>query len=615
MHQPADLEPESRDFAGSHSSSAAISAAAAPENARALQWSRTDTVTIGALLLATIATRFWRLGDPAAIVFDEKFTVSMARCYLSRLPYNATHPPLSSLLIASSIAAFGDQSISWRLPNAIFGTALVAVTYLLARLMFDSRAVAALAAIFVVCDGLFLVDSRIALWEIYYVTFAACAYLMLFRFVHSCDAPSERRALVWMGVAIGLCLASKLLIPVVTFLLVTGFVAFALVRKSRARSSLQSSTRLPAGEIASALALVGGLSGFIYLSVFIPHYWFGWWHGIGDQIAYYLGEFAAQRGLIRGSHPYASPWWSWPLMLRPIVYWFEPNFFNDPALPVAAIRALGNPLIWWGVLVAIPLAGFDAIARKDMARAFLVIGYIAYISMWIPIARYQFMYYYMPSLYLGCLALALAVVECWQGRAQSWRHAILLAPLAPALVLRDGPIAGGAIALSLAALYIAILRRDPRRAGMFASALVVGSVLVAFVYFFPVWTGLQYRTRLSTVECGCKARVSPVGNSYCGRPSESELRRVRAFTTAARFQIGVAIGSGRIEPAHAAAVALKNPGARGFQPGRSRKPASQRRIERRSRRPAYPLALAEFPARSAHLLVGASAWRCARVAD
>ena len=74
---------------------------------------------------------------------------------------------------------------AWRLPNAIAGTALVGITYALARRMFESRSAGVLAASFVLLDGVFLVDSRVAVPEIIYITLAALSYLLLFRFIQT----------------------------------------------------------------------------------------------------------------------------------------------------------------------------------------------------------------------------------------------------------------------------------------------------------------------------------------------------------------------------------------------------------------------------------------------
>jgi dolichyl-phosphate-mannose--protein O-mannosyl transferase len=362
------------------------------------------------------------------------------------------------------------------------------MTYLLGRRIFESRIAAALAASFVTCDGLFMVDSRVALWEIFYLTFAACAYLAFFTFMQTRGKSIQRRALAWMGLALGLSLSSKLLIPAVTFALVMVFVFGALLGESRTSSRTQTAGELMLN-LASALAIVGGLSALVYFAVSLPNYWFGRWQGVSDQVVRAHQEFHAQKQLVVHSHPYASRWWSWPLMLRSILYWNGESSFAAPDAPVLAIRALGNPVIWWGVMMSIPLAAIKAVARRDVALAFIVVGYAGYLAIWLPINRYQFVYYYMPSLYLGFFALASTVVECARGEPGGLEPLALLVPVISALMLGVRAPYGPGLATAMVAVYLSLHYRSPRHAGVFVSTVFVTTVLVVFIYFFPIWTG------------------------------------------------------------------------------------------------------------------------------
>jgi dolichyl-phosphate-mannose-protein mannosyltransferase len=456
------------------------------------RWLRTDSIALLLILAAAIITRFWHLAQPASEVFDERYTVSLARDYLRGLPYSTTHPPLSSLLMALSMKLFGDNPLAWRLPNAVFGVALVGVTYLLGRRMYRSRKIAIYAAAFTVCDGLFLVDSRIALWEVFYLTFAAAAYLALFCFMQNHSKRVQRRALAWMGLALGLCAASKLLIPAVAFALVMVFVWGSLVKERIASEPPGGGLDWHAviRDCASAFALIGGLSALVYFAFFLPNYWLGWWHGLADQLAYYRHEFEFQRHLARNGHPYASPWWSWPLMLRPIRYWSASNFFMDPQLPVGSIRALGNPIIWWGVVGAVALTIYKAIARRDLSSMFIAGGYAIYLGLWIPITRYQFVYYYMPSLYLGFFALAATVSEVEGNEAARWEPGLLVVVVVAGLVLGWGLLPGLVGGIAFIGTYLILRRRHPLKAGRFVALMFAFAVVAVFAYFFPIWTGV-----------------------------------------------------------------------------------------------------------------------------
>jgi dolichyl-phosphate-mannose--protein O-mannosyl transferase len=455
-------------------------------------WSRIDSIVTVALLIAAAATRFFNLGKPTAVVFDEVFPLGVAHNLLQHQPFRNTHPPLPGEVIALSIKLFGDNPWSWRVANASIGTALVAITYLLGRRMFNSRLAGAMAAGFVLCDGLFMVDSRLALWEIFYLTSAAVAYLMLFRFAQGTDPFSRRRSLMWMGVALGLGLGSKLGIPMVTMVLTIGAALLVVVGSAGGGDAAANDRRaIPYREMSSILALVGGLSGLLYLAVFWPNYWFGWWRGIGDQIVYYQAEFRFQVTAFHGNpHHYASRWWSWPLMLRPMRYYVPDEFVVSPTGAFPSIRAIGTPVLWWGALMAMVLTARRTITRRSAARAFLVAGYLLYMVMWIPIGRFQFIYYYMPALYLGFLALAAMLAECWEGATRKWEQGALLIAASPALILGLGAIIGAGAIAAIAIAYAALLRTRERDTGKMVCALYLAGALILFVYFLPLWVGL-----------------------------------------------------------------------------------------------------------------------------
>ena len=200
------------------------------EPASALPWIATDTIIISVLLIAAVVTRFWNLSHPAEIVFDEVHFVAQGRHYLHGESFLDPHPPLAKLVIALGILLFGDHPFGWRVGNATIGTALVGITYLLGRRMSGSRLVGALAGAIILCDGMYLVDSHYAVIDIVYLTLAAIAYLLFFKFVQTPDQKARQRVLPWIGLALGLCLASKLYVPGITFLLVVGFIVYVIAR-------------------------------------------------------------------------------------------------------------------------------------------------------------------------------------------------------------------------------------------------------------------------------------------------------------------------------------------------------------------------------------------------
>jgi dolichyl-phosphate-mannose--protein O-mannosyl transferase/Gpi18-like mannosyltransferase len=471
-----------------------------PETFATFPWLPIDTIMIVVLVAVAAALRFWNLSHPNELVFDEVHFVGQARHYLRGETFLDPHPPLAKVLIALGIKLFGDVPWAWRIGVATMGTILCGVTYLLGRRMFRSRLAAALAASFVLSDGFFLVDSRIAVIDIVYLTFAAISYLLMFRFIQSPNWRDRRRIMIFLGISLGLCLGSKLYVPAVTFLLVTGFIAFTLARpesaKTRAMDLGQRNLR-----VAGAVLMLGGIATVFYLTCFIPHYYLGWWGGIADLFHYYKDVMWYEKSVSTATHPYASPWWSWPLMMRPVAYW--QNFPQDGA--VATIWGAGNPLLWWGVIPAITITAVRAIERPDLTRTFIVIGYLANYLIWIPIGRILFLYHYMPSVFIGYLALGAVLADFWEGHCEFWETFAVLIAMLPALAVGLGHIAvslkpnfiaehlrpavGLPFVLLLTLIFIP-LRREPKLSGRFICITFLGCAFAIFIYYLPVWIGL-----------------------------------------------------------------------------------------------------------------------------
>ena len=544
------------------------------EPATAPAWITTDTIIISALLIVAGFTRFWHLGHPNEIVFDEVHFVAQGRHYLHGESFLDPHPPLAKLVIAAGILIFGDHPWSWRVGNATLGTALVAITYLLGRRMSGSRLVGAIAGAIILCDGMYLVDSHYAVIDIVYLTCAAVAYLLFFRFAQTPDPGARRRILPWIGLALGLCLASKFYIPAITFLLVMGFILYVLAKdrpkaapppppvesnvpiESKAKkikapalvptgidlfdwtgrvfaaltylvlgfmlfmlgetywhaalivaavlalravemswrnrsSSAPIAWRMPSlasvlePKSVGAVALVGSVAAITYLAVFFPHYWFGWWGGIEDLFKYYSDIVWYEKSVSSATHPYSSPWWSWPLMLRPIAYWQNFPKTGD----VQTVWGGGNPLLWWGALTAITITAVQALERPSLTRSFLVIGYLSFLLIWAWIGRTLFLYHYMASVYFGYLALAILLGECFKERAEPWEHFALLLTMTPVFFL-GMPLKWAWLTFPLVVVAYFVFLLRTRYAGRYVASVFVAVALILFVYYFPIWVGM-----------------------------------------------------------------------------------------------------------------------------
>jgi len=477
--------------------------AAPPETFAPFPWIRLDTLIVGVITLIAAGLRFWHLGHPPEIVFDEVHFVGQARHYLHGEPFLDPHPPLAKLGIAAGILLFGDHPWSWRIANALTGTILVAVTYVLGRRMFRARLAATLGAVLVALDGFFLVDSRIGCIDIIYVTLAAIAYWLLFVIIQTPTLKCRRSLLIPLGVVLGLCLGAKLYVPAITFLVVTGFVGFTLWRPEAAANEGRAAIANPRRfrHVTGATLMLGPIAAIFYIASFTPHYTLGWWGGIADLFHYYKDIIWYEKSVSTATHPYASPWWSWPLMLRPVAYWQD---FPPTGNIVATIWGAGNPLTWWGVIPAMTITAVRGLERPSIDRTFIVVAFLAYYVIWIPIGRILFLYHYMPSVYIGYLALGAVLADLYFDKSEFWESFVILFTICVAAIVGLGHMcgvydpgwfprnlqlaAGLPVAAVLVAVYFLLILKS-RNASHFVFFAFVGASLLLFLYYLPIWLG------------------------------------------------------------------------------------------------------------------------------
>ncbi len=170
--------------------------------------------------------------------------------------------------------------------------------------------------------------------------------------------------------------------------------------------------------LACCLAFFVAIPALIYYLSYIPYF-----RAAGGvslervvQAAQGMLEYHSEPG--RGAdHPFASPWYEWPLCLQPIFY-HQGKF--EPFGMAVSITALGNLAIWWGGLLAAVVAlcvmiwrhvraGVPALHTKenDMRPALLLISYAAQFVPWMFVPRGTYIYHYFTSVPFIILCIAL----------------------------------------------------------------------------------------------------------------------------------------------------------------------------------------------------------------
>jgi dolichyl-phosphate-mannose--protein O-mannosyl transferase len=125
--------------------------------------------------------------------------------------------------------------------------------------------------------------------------------------------------------------------------------------------------------------------------------------------------FSYHSGLA-SDHPFSSPWWSWPLIIRP-VWLYVSKMATDLT---STIVSMGNPAIWYLGIITIIVSIERYIKEKDLASMFIV---LVFFSQWLPyalISRPLFLYHYYLNVPILCLTTASYVNSVWHsGKGKS----------------------------------------------------------------------------------------------------------------------------------------------------------------------------------------------------
>ncbi|MBD8506146.1 phospholipid carrier-dependent glycosyltransferase [Hoyosella sp. G463] len=461
-----------------------------------------------ALFLAVLAaiTRFARLGTPTdggMPVFDEKHYVTQAWQMLrggwveENPAYGlVVHPPLGKQLIALGEAMLGYSALGWRFSAAAAGVVLVVLVTRIARRLARSTLVGAIAGLLVLVDGLTFVTSRMGMLDIFLVVLVVAAFGCLVidrddvrsRFARAYEegrigasALGPRMGVRWWrfaaGVLLGLAVATKW--SGLYFIAFFGVMSVALDLAARYRYRVRRPLR---GTLARDMAPALWALLVVPAGVYLGSYW-AWFasetgvdrHAVGRDVGTggawsflpdavrslwhnhaNILEFHA--GLTNSAghvHPWESKPWTWPMGLRPMLYYFVdgPEISGCGAAScVRAVMLLGTPALWWAALPVIAWSAWRIVAHRDGRHALVLTGYLAGFLPWFVNLDRQMYYFYA-------------------------------APMAPFLVMM--------VALTLGDLLRASARSEERRVlARLVVCCYLALVIVNFAWLYPILTAV-----------------------------------------------------------------------------------------------------------------------------
>ncbi|RLK59557.1 dolichyl-phosphate-mannose--protein mannosyltransferase [Actinokineospora cianjurensis] len=445
--------------------------------------------------------RFQNLGwptDQGTPVFDEKHYVPQAWQMLrnggveDNPGYELTvHPPFGKTLLSIGEYLFGYNGWGWRFTAAVAGVLMIVLVVRIARRLTRSTLLGGVAGVLLIADGVSHLQSRMGMLDIFHAFFVLAAFgcLLLDRDLvrrrlaraveegwATASALGPRLGVRWWrlsgGVLLGLACGVKWsgLYFMAAYGLLTVIFDLTARRAAGVRSPWWGTL---ARDVVPALWAFVGVALLAYLATWSP--WFASETSIdrhlvattgsdpisvikgalGSLLQYHDKVLTFHEGLVtkpESQHPWESKPWTWPMSLRPMLYYYEGNTTAcGESKCVSATMLIGTPALWW---LSLPMLGWGLwrmFSKFDWRYGAVVTAYLAgYLPWFLNLDRQMYFFYATPMAAFLVLGLTLTVGHLL-GKAG------------------DGP--------------------ERRRTGLLALALYVGLVVANFAWLWPILNG------------------------------------------------------------------------------------------------------------------------------
>lgn len=398
-----------------------------------------------------------------SMYFDEIYHGRTAYEFLHGLTsYENTHPPMGKIFIALGVAVFGMNPFGWRIMGTLFGIAMVPPVYLFARKLSKNTLTAAFACVLFAFDFMHFTQTRIATIDVYITFFVILMYYFMYQYsTLSFYDTSLKRTLLPLG-ACGFCMGMGIACKWTGVYASCGLaVIFFSVLYRRYREYVYAGTA-PAGStngishryirthfipyarrtVLFCLVFFVAVPAVIYLLSYIPFRDYSDRELFG-RLLYNQETMFGYHSSLNSTHDFASAWYEWPLLKRPIWYYSRIITRTADGGLREGISAFGNPAVWWAGIPASFYMVYLGLKKKDKTAAFLLTGYMAQYLPWFFVTRITFIYHYFPSVVFVVLMIMYSFCQ-WKKSLARTAAIVLYAAVVLELFLLFYPVLAGA---------------------------------------------------------------------------------------------------------------------------------------------------------------------------
>ncbi len=370
--------------------------------------------------------------------FDEIYHPRTAYEHLHGLPYyETTHPPLGKLMMAAGIAIFGMTPFGWRFAGTLMGVLMLPVFYMLLKRLFRSTRYSVIGTLLFAFDFMHFSLTRLGTIDSYPVFFVLGMYYFMYRYGELAMDREHRHVtrkkellfLFLSGLFMGLGCASKwTAVYAAAGLAVEFFVILFLVFRKFPKGEKRRFLPYFLKTCGWCLLFFVLIPATVYTLSYVPISMVDGYGNVFEAMWNNQKYMLSYHGNLNGTHPYSSPWYTWPVVYKPMWAYQAPEASVNPG-QIGCISIFQNPILSWTGIVAFFYSLYLGWKKRDYRILFLFFGLLAQYIPWIFVKRYALQYHFfatMPFLILFVIYAMKYLEEKFQsGKWISSAYAIL----------------------------------------------------------------------------------------------------------------------------------------------------------------------------------------------
>lgn len=435
------------------------------------------------LFIISIVTHAIFFGHPKSVVFDEVHIGKYVLWHLDNSYFFDVHPPLGRLIFAFFAFALGGTSngldfsnigntlpdwvIYLRLVPLFFGILLPPIIYGILRKLNVGVLLSFIGGLLICLENSLIVQTRFLLTDSFMILFGFISLLIYLYYKNDLTLKYRNCTLYtaiffaslafcikWIGLSfIGLIVFFEIfsnlkfdksrILYLLKFLSISGLI-FISVYLSVLAINIKVLPNSGDGDPYMSPEFQKTLKGNIYendIDIVAKDKFY-------KKFLEINAEMISANNRLVDPHNYASKWYEWPLMYKPIYYWSsidDENIINT-LYTKAHIYFIGNPLAYWLGILAIIFLTIKLLINKEYRHRedirIVLFGFYINFLPFILIGRIMFLYHYACALIFSVIAIIL-ILNKIENRKYQYILVALLVVVYISLYLYFGPLTYG----------------------------------------------------------------------------------------------------------------------------------------------------------------------------